>query len=57
MSQKKRKRVEEIFGWAKTIAGMRKTRFRGLIRTGVQFLLGMTTYNLVRIANLQLETG
>jgi transposase len=57
VSQNKRKRVEEIFGWAKTVAGTGKTRFRGLIRVGVQFLLAMTTYNLVRIARLQLETG
>ena len=57
VSQRKRKRVEEIFGWAKTVAGIGKTRFRGVIRVGAQFLLAMTTYNLVRIARLQLESG
>src|SRR6266545_1069953 len=57
LSQRKRKKVEEIFGWAKTVARAGKTRFRGMIRVGVQFLLAMTTYNLVRIARLQLGTG
>jgi transposase len=57
MSQRKRKRVEEIFGWAKTVAGMAKTRFRGAMRVGAQFLLAMTAYNLLRIARLQLQSG
>jgi transposase len=57
MSQRRRKRVEEIFGWAKTVAGMGKTRFRGAMRVGAQFLLAMTAYNLVRIARLQLQSG
>jgi len=57
MSQRKRKRVEEIFGWAKTVAGVAKTRFRGALRVGAQFLLAMTAYNLVRIARLELQTG
>lgn len=56
-SQRKRKRIEEIFGWAKTVAGMAKTRFRGALRVGAQFLLAMTVYNLVRIARLELQTG
>lgn len=57
LSQSKRKRVEEIFGWAKTIAGMGKTRFRGAMRVGAQFLLAMTAYNLLRMARLQLQSG
>ncbi len=57
MSQRKSKRVEEIFGWAKTVAGMAKTRFRGALRVGAQLLLAMTTYNLVLIPRLELQTG
>jgi hypothetical protein len=50
-----RKRVEEIFGWMKTVGGYRKTRFRGVDRVGWGFTLAMTAYNLVRIRNLLLE--
>ena len=39
ISQQKRKRVEEIFGWLKTVAGLRKTRHRGLARVGWMFTL------------------
>lgn len=55
MSQRKRKRVEEIFGWAKTVGGMAKTRFRGAARVAAQFLMTMSAYNLVRMARLQLQ--
>lgn len=51
-SQRKRKRVEEIFGWFKTVALMRKTRFRGLERVGWIFTWTAAAYNLVRIRNL-----
>ena len=53
LSQRKRKRVEEVFGWIKTIALQRKTRFRGLERVGWMFTLAASTYNLVRMRNLQ----
>lgn len=52
VSQRIRKKVEEIFGWLKTIGGIRRTRFRGLKRTHLQVLLAGTAYNLMRIANL-----
>jgi len=52
ISQKKRKRVEEIFGWTKTCAGMAKARFRGSPRVGLAFALGGCTYNLIRISNI-----
>ena len=52
MSQRKRKLVEEIFGWAKTVALFRKTRHRGVRRVGWMFTLGLAVYNLVRIRNL-----
>jgi len=52
VSQTKRKRVEEIFGWFKTVALLRKTRFRGLERVGWMFTWAAAAYNLVRIRNL-----
>jgi transposase len=52
MSQRKRKLVEEIFGWTKTVAGLFKTRFRGLSRVAAQVTLAVTAYNLRRMANL-----
>jgi len=53
ISQRKRKRVEEVFGWIKTIALQRKTRFRGVARVGWMFTLAAAAYNLVRMRNLQ----
>lgn len=52
ISQRIRKRVEEIFGWAKTIGGLRKTRYRGVARTNHLAEMIAATYNLVRIARL-----
>lgn len=57
ISQRKRKRVEEIFGWMKTVGVMRKTRHRGTERVGWVFTLTAAAYNLVRMKNLQMETG
>ncbi|MDQ2711510.1 MAG: IS5 family transposase [Acidobacteriota bacterium] len=51
--KRKRKRVEEVFGWIKTIALQRKTRFRGLERVGWMFTLAASAYNLVRMRNLR----
>ena len=47
-----RKRVEEIFGWMKTVGSSRRARFRGLERTGMAGYLVAAAYNLVRIACL-----
>jgi len=52
ISQRKRKRVEEIFGWLKTVGLMRKARHRGIGRVGWMFKFGLAVYNLVRINNL-----
>ncbi len=52
VSQRLRKRVEEIFGWMKTVGGFRRTRYRGLDRTGLAGYLVATAYNLVRMARL-----
>jgi transposase len=52
VSQQKRKRVEEIFGWMKTVGGMRKLRHRGLQLVGWMFTFAAAAYNLVRMRNL-----
>jgi transposase len=51
-SQRARKRIEEIFGWLKTVAGWRKTRFRGLDRSEWGFHLALAAYNLTRMPKL-----
>lgn len=51
-SQRIRKRVEEIFGWAKTVGGFRRTRFRGRMRTQLTAYVVAAAYNLVRLARL-----
>jgi transposase len=53
LSQRIRKRVEEIIGWCKTIGGLRKTRFRGLARTQHAAYLVGAAYNLLRISRLR----
>jgi len=52
LSQARRQRVEEVFGWLKTVAALRKTRHRGAARVGWIFTLAAAAYNLVRIRNL-----
>jgi transposase len=52
LSQKKRKRIEECFGWLKTIALMRKLRHRGVCKVDWIFTFGCAAYNLVRMRNL-----
>ena len=52
VSQRNRKRIEEVFGWLKTIALLRKTRHRGVRRVGWMFTFAATVYNLVRLRNL-----
>ena len=52
LSQRHRKRIEEVFGWMKTIGLLRKLRHRGLERVGWMFTFTAAAYNLVRIRNL-----
>jgi transposase len=52
ISQRKRKRIEECFGWLKTIALMRKVRHRGIHKVGWLFTFAAAAYNLVRMRNL-----
>lgn len=57
ISQRKRKRIEEIFGWMKTVGGLRKTRFVGIAKTQLAAYLVGAAYNLLRMARLQPATG
>jgi transposase len=52
VSQKFRKRIEEVFGWLKTIGLFRKTRYRGVRKINWHFTLAVVAYNLVRMRNL-----
>ena len=52
ISQRKLKRIEESFGWLKTIALMRKVRHRGIHKVGWVFTFAAAAYNLVRMRNL-----
>lgn len=57
VSQRIRKRVEEIFGWGKTIAGGRKLRYKGMKRNCLWWEFTAAAYNLVRMAKLALAKG
>jgi transposase len=57
ISQRKRKRVEEIFGWIKTVGGLRKTRHRGRKRVSWMFTFAAAAFNLVRMRNLTLAAA
>lgn len=56
ISQTIRKRIEEVFGWIKSSAGMEQTKFRGTPRVAASFMLALTAYNLIRLPGL-LESG
>lgn len=55
VSQRKRKKVEEVFGWAKTVGGIRKVKHKGLELVRWVFKFTAAAYNLVRIRNLLAE--
>jgi len=57
VSQRIRKRIEEAFGWIKTVAGQEQTRFRGRERVGWAFTFTAAAYNLVRLPKLIAEAG
>jgi transposase len=57
VSQRIRKRIEEAFGWMKTVAGQEKTKFRGVDRVGWAFTFAAAAYNLIRLPKLLAETG
>jgi transposase len=57
ISQIIRKRIEEVFGWKKSAAGLRQTKFRGLERVQWAFTLTAAAYNLIRLPRLLAEAG
>lgn len=57
LSQRKRKRIEEIFGWMKTVGGLRKSRYIGQAKTQLAAYMVGAAYNLLRMARLPLATG
>lgn len=57
ISQRKRKRIEEIFGWMKTVGGFRKSRFVGIAKTQLAAYMVGAAYNLLRMTRLQPNTG
>jgi len=56
-SQKKRKRIEECFGWLKTVALLRNVCHRGTLKVDWIFTFACAAYNLVRMRNLAAATG
>ena len=52
LSQRRRKKIEEPFGWAKTVGGMAQTIHRGLDRVRARFTLTMAACNLARLPKL-----
>src|SRR5664279_5347452 len=52
VSQRVRKRIEEVFGWMKTVGGQRKTRYRGTAKVSWMFTLSAAAYNLIRLPKL-----
>ncbi len=52
VSQRCRKRIEEVFGWVKSSAGQAKTKFRGVDRVCSQFTMALAAYNLIRLPRL-----
>ncbi|MGH8649312.1 MAG: IS5 family transposase, partial [Burkholderiales bacterium] len=57
VSQRKRKRVEEIFGWMKAVGGLRKSRFFGIVKTQLAAYMVGAAYNLLRMAKLAPSTA
>jgi len=57
VSQRIRKRIEQVFGWMKTIGGMRRTRYKGRQRTQLAAYFVGAAYNLLRIAKLRRLTA
>lgn len=55
-SPRVRKRIEEAFGWMKSVVGLRQTRFRGRDRVDLAFIFAAAAYNPVRLPRLLAET-
>ena len=57
ISQRLRKRIEECFGWSKTVGGLAQVKVRGLAKVRAIFVFAIAAYNLVRLPNLLAPTG
>jgi hypothetical protein len=57
VSQRARKRIEEAFGWVKTVAGCAKAKLRGTRRVAFRFTFAMAAYNLIRMPRLLAEAA
>lgn len=57
LSQRKRKRIEEIFGWIKSVGGLKRSRFVGIAKTQLAAYMVGAAYNLQRMARMQPATG
>lgn len=57
ISNRKRRRIEKVFGWLKEYAGMRRMRHRGQPRVGWMFVLSAAAYNLVRMEKLAAQSA
>ena len=57
ISLKRRKRVEQIFGWLKTTGAMRKLRHRGRALVQWMFTLALSAYNLVRLRTIEVQAA
>ena len=57
VSQRKRKRIEEIFGWTKAVGGVAQVKVRGLAKVKAAFTFAVAAYNLLRIPKLLVSTA
>jgi hypothetical protein len=57
VSQRLRKRIEECFGWSKTVGGLTQLKVRGLDKVRAVFVFAMAAYNIVRLPKLPAATG
>jgi transposase len=57
ISQRKRKRIEEIFGWLKTVGSLSQLKVRGLVKVHAVFVFNCVAYNVVRLPKLLASTG
>ena len=57
ISQRIRKRIEEIFGWGKTIGGLGQVKMRGLAKVQAMFVFAMAAYNIVRLPAIWAARG
>jgi hypothetical protein len=57
ISQRKRKRIEEVFGWSKITGGLAQLKLRGFAKVNALFIFAMAAYNIVRLPKLLQSTG